>query len=111
MEDDEIDKVAASLSTVKAGGSLDELAVADVTDEGHEVTVVLELPSGDEVSQTFSKPPVWGSNCDLKTLLDAFGLGPDRTDELVGETVPCKREVTGTSMSFEIDLAELADRG
>lgn len=104
---EEIDKVAESLSTVRSGGSLDELEVGDVRDGDHEVTVVLELPSGDRVTETFSKPPVWGTNCDLKTLLDAFGLGPESVEELVGETVPCQREVAGSGITFEVDVEAL----
>jgi len=104
---EEIDKVAESLSTVRAGGSLDELRVAAVEETSHEVEVVLELPSGDRVRQTFSKPPVWGTNCELKTLLDAYDLGPDDVDELVGRAVPCEREVSGSGITFEIDVDDL----
>jgi len=104
---EEIDKVAESLSTVRSGGSLDELRVGEVRDGTHELTLVLELPSGDQVTETFSKPPVWGTNCDLKTVLDAFGLGPENPEQLVGKTVPCNREVTGSGITFEVDVEAL----
>lgn len=107
---EEIDKVAESLSTVRAGGSLDELRVADVEEDDHEVTLVLELPSGDRVTEALSKPPVWGTNCELKTLLDAHDLGPGEVGELVGTELPCEREVTGSGITFEVDLAALDDR-
>jgi hypothetical protein len=43
----------------------------------------------------------------LKRLLDAFGLGPDEADELVGERVPCDRAVREDGIHFWVDVDAL----
>ena len=103
----DIDDVAHSLATTR--GSLDELPVVAVRVDDPTVTVVLGLPSGDRFEEDLTIPPVWGMNCRLKTLLDAYDLALDDAEDLEGETVPCTRSVEDGGLSFALDLDALAE--
>lgn len=103
---DDVDSIAADLSDV-TDGDLEEAPVVAVEDSPETVTVTLELPSGTQFTDSFDRPPVWGSNCELKRLLDAFGLGPDDVDGLVGERLPCDREVRDDGIHFWVDVDAL----
>jgi len=105
---DDVDDVVDQLTVVTSGEALDSIPITDVSESETAVRLRLRLPSGDTFDETVSKPPVWGSNCDLKTLLDAFDLAPDSIDRLEGVSVPCDREITDTGIDFEIDFEELA---
>ncbi|MFC5973850.1 hypothetical protein ACFPYI_21210 [Halomarina salina] len=103
----DIDDVADSLAATQ--GSLDDLPVVAVRVDDPMVTVVLGLPSGDRFEEALTIPPVWGMNCRLKTLLDAYDLALDDVEDLEGETVPCTRSVEGSGLSFGLDLDSLAE--
>jgi hypothetical protein len=107
---EDIDEAAEQLSVVQSGDALEQVPITDVEETATTVELELSLPSGDSFEETLSKPPVWGSNCELKTLLDAFGLGPDSVGDLDSKTVPCERTVTDDGLSFEIDF-EVLDAG
>ena len=104
----DVDDAARSLAATE--GSLDELPAVAVHVDGPTVTVVVGLPSGDRFEEDLTIPPVWGMNCRLKRLLDAYALGPDDAEKLEGETVPCTRSVEGDGLSFGLDHEALADR-
>ncbi|WP_324758014.1 hypothetical protein [Haloarcula montana] len=103
----DIDNTADALSRVRTNGNLDTVEITDVTEEGHEVCLHMELPGGASLEQCFKRPPVWGANCDLKRFLDAYGLAPDEVDELTGKRVPVDREVVDGTLQFEIDIGAL----
>jgi hypothetical protein len=105
---DDIDEAADQLSVVRSGEALEAVPVTGVREDDAEAVLELTLPNGDSFTETFTKPPVWGANCELKTLLDAFGLGPGDVDGLEGEELPCDRDVTETGIEFEVDLDALA---
>ncbi len=88
-------------------GSLDTMPVVDVDERGHEVLLTLELPSGVTFTDSFDVPPVWGSNCDLKTILDAHGLGPGEVASLVGRPLPTESEPGQRGMEFSVDVDAL----
>ncbi|MFD1515746.1 hypothetical protein [Halomarina rubra] len=102
----DIDETARSLTATR--GSLDELPVVAVRVDDPTVTVVLGLPSGDRFEEELTVPPVWGMNCRLKTLLDAYSLALDDVTSLEGETVPCTRSVEGDGLTFGLDLDALS---
>lgn len=102
-----VEAAADSLNAVREGGDLSDVRVSRIDRDGHEVTVTLTLPSGTTFTDDFSVPPVWGANCDLKRLLDAYGLGPDSMNELVGESVPCSREVRDGGLELHVDVDAL----
>jgi len=104
---DDIDDVADELTVVQSGGELSSVPVASVTEGQTAVTITLELPSGDRFDVSMEKPPVWGSNCQLQTLLDAYQLDPDAIDELVGETIPCEVDVGAGSVDVTPDVEAL----
>ncbi|MCU4924544.1 hypothetical protein OB905_00900 [Halobacteria archaeon AArc-dxtr1] len=106
---DDIDDESDQLTVVTSGDALSSIPVSAVSETAHEVVVTMLLPSGDTFSDRFSKPPVWGSNCDLKRLLDHVGIGPDEMDDLVGEKLPCDRTIYETGIEFEIDLDALSE--
>ena len=103
-----IDTTADALASVQSNDDLDTVSIVDVTEEGHEVCVHLQLPGSPNFEQRFERPPVWGANCDLKRLLDADGLGPDKIEALVGQEVPVTRDVIGGTLHFEIDIEALS---
>lgn len=103
----DIDNTAEALSRVRTNGNLDTVEITDVTEEGHEVCVHMELPGGASFEQRFKRPPVWGANCDLKRFLDAYELAPDEVDALIGTRVPVDREVVDETLQFEIDIDAL----
>ncbi|WP_276252654.1 hypothetical protein [Halomontanus rarus] len=105
-----IDQLAASLGTVVADGDLENVRIAAVEEYRESVDVVLELPSCDRFTHTLEKPPVWGSNCALATVLEAFELGRDELSALTGERVPCTREVVDGSLAIEIDVDALGEQ-
>jgi hypothetical protein len=105
---DDIDTTADALSNVQSNEDLDTVAIVDVTEDGHEVCVHLQLPGSPNFEQRFERPPVWGANCDLKRVLDAYGLGPDEIEALVGQQVPVTREVVDGTLHFEIDIEALS---
>ena len=74
---DDIDTTADALASVQSNDDLDTVEIAEVTEEGHDVCFHLQLPGSPNFEQRFKRPPVWGANCDLKRLLDAYDLGPD----------------------------------
>ncbi|MFB6188632.1 MAG: hypothetical protein ABEI57_02000 [Halapricum sp.] len=104
---DDIDDIADALGAVKAGGDLSTLPVSAVHDDGVTVTIELKTPAGNIFDRELKRPPVWGANCKLKTLLDACGLGPEEVQQLVGKELPVKREVRGSRPRFELDLDAL----
>lgn len=106
--DGEIDTTAEALSSVQSDGDLDTVEIVDVTEASHEVCLHLRLPGSPDFEQRFKRPPVWGANCDLKRVLDAYGLSPDEIPELVGKQVPVNREVIDGTLKFEIDIDELS---
>jgi len=106
---DDIDDAADSLGAVKAGEDLSTLPVRSVEDDGEVVRINLETPAGNVFSRELKRPPVWGSNCELKRLLDALDLGPEDTDSLEGMDLPVKREVVDGRPRFELDLETLAE--
>jgi len=103
-----IDTTAEALSSVQSSGDLDTVAVAEVTEESHEVCFHLELPGSPNFEQRFKRPPVWGANCDLKQILDAYDRSPEEIESLVGEQVPVNREVSDGTLHFEIDIEALS---
>lgn len=107
---EEIDNAADALSSVQSNGDLDTVEIADVTEEGHEVCFHLQLSGSPNFEQRFNRPPVWGSNCDLKRILDAYNFGPDEIEGVIGQQVPVTREVIDGNLSFEIDIDELSSR-
>jgi len=109
MADDDIDDIADALGAVKAGTDLSTLPVKSVSDDSDIVRITLETPAGNVFGRELKRPPVWGPNCDLKTLLSAYGLGPDEVDALEGKELPVRREVTDGRPRFELDLKALAD--
>lgn len=108
---DDIDDIADALGAVKAGTDLSTLPVASVSDDGNVVRIVLETPAGNVFERELKRPPVWGANCDLKTLLSACDLGPDEVESLEGKSLPVRREVVDGRPRFELDLDALADEG
>jgi hypothetical protein len=106
---DDIDNIADALGAVKAGGDLSRLPVSAVHDDGQAVTIELKTPANNVFRRELKRPPVWGPNCDLKRLLDAYGLGPDDVQELQGKEVPVQREVAAGRPTFQIDFAALGD--
>lgn len=99
----DIDDAVDELADVQAGSDLDAIPIVDVAETGTTVTVTLGLPSGNEFVDEFTKPPVWGANCELQSFLDAMGVGPNELDELVGMSVPAEREVGTSGLEFSID--------
>jgi hypothetical protein len=104
---DDIDDVADELTVVQSGDGLSSVPVADVVETADTVTVTLELPSGDQFDIEMEKPPVWGTNCRLQTLLDAYDLGPDSIDELTGRTIPCDVDVGPGNVEITPDVDAL----
>jgi len=105
---DDIDTTADALSNVQSNTDLDTAEIVDVTEDGHEVYVHLQLPGSPNFEQRFERPPIWGANCDLNRLLDAYGLDPDETEALVGQQAPVTREVVDGTLHFDIDIEELS---
>jgi hypothetical protein len=105
--DDDIADVADELTVVQSGDELSSVPVAALAEESGSITITLELPSGDQFDVSMDKPPVWGSNCQLQTLLDAYDLGPDELDDLVGETIPCEVDVGAGSVDVTPDVEAL----
>lgn len=106
MEED-IENAVDQLSVVTSGDALASIPVVAVSESEHDVTLTLELPSGDRFDETFSKPPVWSANCELKQLLDYAGVDPNDLDDLVGTQLPCDRTVRDTGIEFYVDLEAL----
>jgi len=104
---DDIDAIADALGAVKAGTDHSRLPVSAVTDDGQTVTIELKTPAGNVFRRELKRPPVWGPNCDLKRLLDAFDLGPDEVSRLKGKKIPVKREVAAGRPTFQIDFGAL----
>jgi len=104
----EIDTTAQALSSVQSDGDLGSVEVVDVTEQPHEVCFHLQLPGSPDFEQRFNRPPVWGANCDLKRILDAYGLSPAEIEGLVGKQVPVNREVKDGTLHFEIDITALS---
>ena len=104
----EIDTTAEALSDVQSNGDLDTVEIVEITEASHEVCFHLQLPGSPNFEQRFKRPPVWGANCDLKQILDAYNLGPDDIEDIVGEQVPVTREVTDGTLHFEIDIEALS---
>ena len=104
----DIDNTAEALASVRSNGNLDTVEIVAVTEESHKVCFHFQLPGGAALEEWFKRPPVWGANCDLKRVLDAYGLGPDETEQLIGKQVPVNREVIDGTLQFEIDIAELS---
>lgn len=102
-----IDRIAESLEDVATDGDLDRVRVAAVEERDDSVDVVLELPSTDRFTHTLEKPPVWGTNCALSTVLEAYDVPRDDPKRLVDERVPCTRRVEDGSLEVEIDVAAL----
>lgn len=105
---DDIDDIADSLGAVRAGGDLSTLPVSSVTDDGATVELRLKTPAGNIFTRELKRPPVWGPNCQLKTLLDAYGLGPDEASALEGTELPVKRHIVDGRPRFEIDFKAIA---
>lgn len=103
----DIDTTADALSSVQSDGDLETVEIVDVTEEGHEVCFHLQLPGSPPFEQRFKRPPVWGANCDLKRILDAYDLGPGEIEQLVGTQVPVTREVIDGALHFAIAIEEL----
>ncbi|WP_435364751.1 hypothetical protein [Haloarchaeobius sp. DYHT-AS-18] len=99
----DIDDAVNELADVTAGRDLDSIPIVSVAETPTTVEVTLGLPSGNEFTDTFDRPPVWGANCDLKRFLDAMGVGPDDLDDLVGREVPASRRVGKAGLEFSID--------
>jgi len=99
----DIDDAVDELADVQAGSDLDSVPIVDVAETNATVSVTLGLPSGNEFVDEFTKPPVWGANCELQSFLDAMGVGPNELDELVGMTVAAEREVGTSGLEFSID--------
>mgnify|MGYP006296831009 FL=1 len=99
----DIDDAVDELADVQAGSDLDSVPIVDVAETNATVAVTLGLPSGNEFVDEFTKPPVWGANCELQSFLDAMGVGPNELDELVGMTVAAEREVGTSGLEFSID--------
>lgn len=104
----DVDDAVDQLTVVTSGDSLASIPVVAVDEGPHEVTLTLELPSGDRFDDTFTKPPVWGPNCDLQDLLDHVGIGPDELGDLVGRRLPCDRSVRENGIEFYVDRNELS---
>jgi len=105
--DRDIDNTAEALDSVRSNGDLDTVEIVEITEESHEVCLHLQLPGSPDFEQWLNRPPVWGANCDLKRVLDAYGLGPDDVEQLVGKQVPVNREVIDGTLNFEIDIEDL----
>jgi hypothetical protein len=104
---DNIDDVADELTVVQSGDGLSSVPVSHVEEDAGTVTVRLELPSGDQFDVPLEKPPVWGSNCQLQTLLDAYDIGPDAIDDLVGRTIPCDVDIGPGTVDVSPDVEAL----
>ena len=104
----DIDATADALSSVRSNGDIETVEIVEITEEGHEVCFHLQLPGSPTFEQRFKRPPVWGANCDLKRLLDAYDLGPDEIEGLVGKQVPVTREVVNGTLNFDIDIDALS---
>jgi len=107
---DDIDTTADALSSVQSNGDLDTVPIVDVTEEQQDICFHLQVSGSPNFEQRFTRPPVWGANCDLKRLLDAYNLGPDEIENLIGQEVPVTREVIDGTLSFEIDIDELSSK-
>ncbi|MCU4740859.1 hypothetical protein [Natronoglomus mannanivorans] len=105
-----IDQIADSVGDVVTDGDLGNVRIAAVEEYRESVDVVLELPSCDRFAHRLEKPPVWGSNCALSTVLEAFELGRDDLSELTGERVPCTREMSDGSLTIRIDVDALGEQ-
>ena len=105
---DDIDTTADALSNVQSNEDFDTVEIVDVTEEGHEVCFHLQLPGSPNFEQRFERPPVWGANCDLKRILDAYNLGPDEIEDLIETQIPVTREVVDGTLNFEIDTEALS---
>ena len=105
---DDIDTTADALSNVQSNEDLATVEIVDVTEEGHEVCFHLQLPGSPNFEQRFERPPVWGANCDLKRILDAYNLGPDEIEDLIGTQIPVTREVVDGTLNFDIDIEALS---
>jgi hypothetical protein len=105
--DDDIDNVADELTVVQSGDGLSSVPVSAVDEDAGAVTITLELPSGDQFDISMDKPPVWGSNCQLQTLLDAYELGPGSIDDLVGRTIPCDVDISPGTVDITPDVDAL----
>jgi hypothetical protein len=101
---DDIDDIADSLGAVKAGTNLSTLPVSSVEDDGDVVRINLKTPAGNVFSRELKRPPVWGPNCKLKTLLDALELGPKEVQSLEGMELPVRRDVVDGRPRFELDM-------
>lgn len=105
----DIDNIADALGAVRAGGDLSRLPVSAVQDDGQTVTIELKTPANNVFRRELKRPPVWGSNCQLKTLLDAFDLGPEEVSALEGKEIPVQRDVAAGRPTFQIDFDALGD--
>ena len=104
-----IDETADQLTVVTSGEALSSVPVVSVTEDRHELTLILELPSGDRFSDTFTKPPVWGPNCALKDLVEYAGVDPSSLADLQGTELPCDRTITDTGIDFYVDREKLTE--
>jgi len=104
----DIDTTADALASVQSNGDLETVEIVAVSEANHEVCFRLQLPGSPTFEQRFKRPPVWGANCDLKRILDAYDLGPDEIEQLIGTQVPVTREVIDGSLHFEIAIEELS---
>lgn len=107
---DDIDDIADSLGAVKAGDDLSTLPVSSVEDDGDVVTLCLKTPAGNVFERELKRPPVWGANCKLKTLLSAYDLGPDEVDSLAGLDLPVRRDIVDGRPRFELDFEAIEAR-
>lgn len=107
--DNNIDDAASELDVVQSGDRLSSIPIETVEETDTAVTLVLSLPSGDQFETSLEKPPVWGSNCDLETLLDAYDLGPDSIDDLAGQTVPCDVQIGAGTVDVTLDVDALTE--
>ena len=106
---DDIDDIADSLGAVKAGTDLSTLPVSSVEDDGTTVTIRLKTPAGNIFTRELKRPPVWGANCKLKTLLSAYDLGPEEVGQLEGRDLPVTRTVVDGRPRFEVDFDALPE--
>ncbi|GAB3033655.1 hypothetical protein GCM10025298_23290 [Natronobiforma cellulositropha] len=89
--------------------ALERVRIAAVEERDHSVDLVLEVPSCERVTRSVQKPPVWGSNCALATLLEAFDLERENLQGLLGKRVPCTLTAGEGLESLELDIASLAE--
>lgn len=107
---DDIDDIADSLGAVKAGRDLSTLPVSSVEDDGTTVTIRLKTPAGNVFERELKRPPVWGANCKLKTLLSAYDIDPENVAALEGVDLPVERTVVDGRPRFELDFEVIAER-